>query len=203
MTMPDSFKFRYRYHPSHLLWLALFLISLLTQTFNQIENWRFDRVLIEQGHYCLLFSGHLIHANWTHWLLNVAGLAIVAFFFSPHATVKQWFVVVLVSMLFISVAIWLWLPELRTYVGLSGVLHGLFFYGALREIRYYPVSGYVLTGLLLAKLLWEHFFGALPGSEEMINGRVLTESHLFGAIAGFAVWLSEETWARWKNTFRE
>jgi len=74
---------------------------------------------------------------------------------------------------------------------LSGVLHGLFLYGALREIRFYPASGYVLTAVLIAKLIWEFFNGALPGSEQMTGGRVLTEAHLLGAIGGIAVWLVE------------
>ncbi len=189
--MPTLLKFRYHYHASHFLWLAIFALTVMSQTFNWVESWRFDRVFIEQGRYWLIISGHLVHFNWTHWLLNMAGLAMVAFFFSPHASVKQWLTVILASMLLISGAMLLWLPEIRTYVGLSGVLHGLFLYGALREIRYYPASGYILLGILVAKLAWEFFNGAMPGSEEMTGGRVLTESHLFGAIAGVLVWLAE------------
>lgn len=119
----------------------------------------------------------------------MAGLAIVAFFFSSHARFMQWLIVILVSASIIAAGIWWWVLDVRYYVGLSGVLHGLFLYGALREIRYYPVSGYVLVAVLLAKLLWEFFNGALPGSEDMAGGRVLTEAHLLGAIGGVLVWL--------------
>jgi len=190
-TSSAPLKFHYRYHPSHLLWLAIFILSFLLQAFDWVENWRFDRKYVEQGHYWLLLSGHVVHFNWAHWVLNMAGLGIVAFFFSPHASIRQWLSVILVSMLIISVAIVFWVPDIRTYVGLSGVLHGLFLYGALREIRFYPVSGYVLLAVLVAKLAWEFFNGALPGSEEMTGGRVLTESHLFGAIGGVLVWSFE------------
>jgi len=202
MTISTSLKFHYRYNDSHLLWAGLFVLSLILQTFNWVDSWRFDRVLVEQGSYWLLLSGHVAHFNWVHWLLNMAGLAIVAFFFGPHASVKQWFAVMLCSMVLISSAIWLWLPDVRTYVGLSGVLHGLFLYGALREIRYYPVSGYVLLCVLIAKLAWEFFNGAMPGSEEMTGGRVLTESHLFGAIAGIIVWLYEYSYDLMKQKMR-
>jgi len=190
-TSSAPVKFHYRYHPSHLLWLAIFILSFLLQAFDWVDSWRFDREYVEQGHYWLLLSGHVVHFNWAHWLLNMAGLGIVAFFFSPHASVRQWLSVILVSMLIISGAIVFWVPDIRTYVGLSGVLHGLFLYGALREIRFYPVSGYVLLAVLVAKLAWEFFNGALPGSEEMTGGRVLTESHLFGAIGGVLVWSFE------------
>ncbi len=192
MTMTTSrlLKFRYKYHPSHILWLTLFVVSFILQI-NWVDNWRFNRQLVEQGQVWLLFSGHIVHLNWSHWALNMAGLAIVAFFFSSHASVRQWLAVLLVSACAINVGLWWWMPEIHSYVGLSGVLHGLFLYGALREIRFYPTSGYVLTAVLIAKLIWEFFNGALPGSEDMTGGRVLTEAHLLGAIGGILVWVFE------------
>ena len=196
MTTSKPLKFRYVYHSSHILWLILFIVSFVLQI-NWVENWRFNRGLVEQGQLWLLFSGHIVHLNWSHWLLNMAGLAIVAFFFSAHASFKQWLAVILVAACVINVGLWWWLPEIRTYVGLSGVLHGLFLFGALREIRFYPTSGYVLTTVLIAKLVWEFFNGALPGSEDMTGGRVLTEAHLLGAIGGILVWSVE--WLRNKR----
>ncbi len=190
MTKSTPLKFHYQYHSSHILWLTLFIVSLVLQI-NWVNDWRFDRDLIQQGQVWLLFSGHIVHLSWSHWLLNMAGLAIVAIFFSKHASVKQWLLVILLSAGVISVGLWWWLTDIRYYVGLSGVLHGLFLYGALREIRFYPASGYVLTTVLIAKLLWEFFYGALPGSEELAGGRVLTEAHLLGAVGGMLLWLVE------------
>jgi len=190
MTISNLLKFRYEYHSSHVLWLILFVVSLILQI-NWVDNWRFNRALVEQGEVWLLFSGHIVHLNWSHWALNMAGLAIVAFFFSSHASFKQWLTVIIVSACMINIGLWWWMPEIRSYVGLSGVLHGLFLYGALREIRFYPTSGYVLTSVLIAKLTWEFFNGALPGSEDMTGGRVLTEAHLLGAIGGILVWSAE------------
>jgi len=188
-TAPNLFKFRYQYHSSHVIWLSLFLVSFFLQAMDWVSVFRFDRGLVEQGDVWLLFSGHIVHLNWSHWALNMTGLAIVAFFFSAHASVKQWLAVILVSSCVINIGLWWWITDIRTYVGLSGVLHGLFLYGALREIRFFPVSGYVLVIVLLAKLTWEFFYGALPGSENMAGGRVLTEAHLLGAVGGILVWL--------------
>lgn len=188
MTSSDTTKFQYRYHSSHLLWLLLLVVSFSLQAMGYVESCRFNRDLVAQGDYWLLISGHIVHLNWSHWMLNMAGLAIVAFFFSAHASFLQWLLVILVSMLVIDIGVWWWLTDIRTYVGLSGVLHGLFLYGALREIRYYPLSGYVLLTVLVAKLTWEFFIGAMPGSEEMAGGRVLTEAHLLGAVGGVLVW---------------
>ncbi len=191
MTISNLLKFRYQYHSSHFLWLAIFVVSLILQT-NWVDSWRFNRQLVEQGQVWLLFTGHIVHLNWSHWALNMAGVAMVAFFFSAHATVKQWLAVIFVSAIVINIGLWWWMPDIRFYVGLSGVLHGLFLYGALREIRFYPVSGYVLTVVLVSKLFWEFFNGALPGSEDMVGGRVLTEAHLFGAMGGTLVWMIEQ-----------
>ncbi len=190
MTPSDLLKFRYKYHPSHILWLLIFVVSFILQI-NWVDSWRFNRALVEQGQVWLLFTAHIVHLNWQHWALNMGGLAIVAFFFSPHASARQWLAVLFISACVINVGLWWGMPEIRSYVGLSGVLHGLFLYGALREIRFYPTSGYVLTMALLAKLAWEFFNGALPGSEDMTGGRVLTEAHLLGAIGGVLVWLLE------------
>lgn len=191
MTKIGRLKFRYQYHSSHILWLLIFLLSFCLQLFDLVDSWRFSRQLVAQGDVWLLFSGHLVHMTWSHWLLNMAGLAIVAFFFSSHARFRQWSVVIIASACVINVGLWWWMPGIHYYLGLSGVLHGLFLYGALREIHYYPVSGYVLTVLLIGKLTWEFVNGALPGSEEMSGGRVLTEAHLLGAIGGVLVWLVE------------
>lgn len=191
MTTSSPLKFHYQFHPSHVLWLLLFFLSFFLQAFDWVDSWRFKRELVMQGQVWLLFSGHIVHLNWSHWLLNMAGLAIVAFFFSAHASVRQWLAVILLAMTVISAGLWWWMLDVTSYVGLSGVLHGLFLYGALREIRFYPLSGYVLMVVLLAKLSWEFFYGALPGSEEMAGGRVLTEAHLLGALGGILVWSGE------------
>lgn len=191
MITLNPLKFHYQFHSSHILWLLLFLLSFFLQAFDWVDSWRFKRELVSQGQLWLLFSGHIVHLNWSHWSLNMAGLAIVAFFFSAHASIRQWLAVILLSVCVISAGLWWWMLDVQSYVGLSGVLHGLFLYGALREIRFYPASGYVLVAVLMAKLTWEFFNGALPGSEEMAGGRVLTEAHLLGAIGGILLWLSE------------
>jgi len=173
------------------LWLFLFVTCFSLQSAGLVSALQFDRTLIEQGHYWLLMSGHLVHLNWTHWALNMAGVVIVAVFFSLYGSIVDWLIVLLFSAMVVGLGIYWFHPELVWYVGLSGVLHGLFIYGAIREIRFYPFSGYVLLLLLVGKLFWEYMNGALPGSEQMTGGRVLVEAHLYGAIAGLvAVFLT-------------
>ena len=184
MPMPLTNPSLLRLNRIHLLWLAILILSAGLQAAELVPAWRFDRRLISDHEYWLLFSAHLVHLNWTHWALNMAGLGIVAFFFSSYGTLWQWLLVLLLAATFVSLGIYWWNPEVVTYVGLSGVLHGLFLYGALRERQHYPLSGNVLLALLLGKLAWEFFNGAMPGSESLTNGRVVTDAHLYGAIGG-------------------
>ncbi len=191
MTKVSQTKFKFQYQPVYGLWLLVVIISGVLQAGGWVNSWRYDRLRVAEGDWWLILSGNMVHLNWSHWLLNMAGLGIVAVFFSAYASAKQWLLVMLVSALLIGVGVnWLDL-DIRYYVGLSGVLHGLFVFGALREIRYYPVSGYVLLAVLVAKLVWEFFNGALPGSEAFVGGRVLTHAHLYGAVGGLMVWLGD------------
>lgn len=89
-----------------------------------------------------------------------------------------------VSALFVGLGLYWFNPIIAWYVGLSGVLHGLFVFGVINEIKVYPTSGVVLLFLIIGKLLWEMFNGALPGSEDMAGGSVVTDAHLYGAIGG-------------------
>ncbi|MGB5279352.1 MAG: rhombosortase [Gammaproteobacteria bacterium] len=178
---------------NHILWLFLFVICFSLQSTSMASVLQYDRGLIDQGQYWLLLTGHLVHLNWVHWALNMAGLLIVAVFFSLYGSMLDWLFVLLFSALVTGLGLYWLHPELIWYVGLSGVLHGLFIYGAIREIRFYPFSGYLLVLLIAAKLFWEYMNGALPGSEAMTGGRVLVEAHLYGAMAGlvavFVTWL--------------
>ena len=172
------------------LWAPLLLLSGFLQLAGFKQEWQFDRELIEQGQYWRLLSGHLVHANASHWALNMAGLALVAFFFSRYGTLLQWLGVLILSALFAGLGCYLLEPQVQVAVGLSAVLHGLFLYGALHEIRRYPRSGYLLLALLFIKLTWELLHGPIPGSELIAGGRVATVVHLYGAMGALAVWLA-------------
>lgn len=174
----------FKFTATYCLWLSIVLLSMGLQLTDQMTAWRFDRRLISDNHVWLLFSGNIVHLNWVHWGLNMAGLGIVALFFSAYGRMWQWLLVCSLSAIFVGQGLYWWNTDVVTYVGLSGVLHGLFMFGALREVRYYPVSGYVLLVLLAGKLAWEFLYGALPGSEEFTQGKVVTDAHLYGAIGG-------------------
>ena len=65
-----------------------------------------------------------------------------------------------------------------------GVLHGLFAGGLVLGLHRRRLESGLLLVVLVAKLAYELLAGALPGSEATAGGAVITEAHLYGAVAG-------------------
>ena len=148
---------------------------------------RYDRVAVDSGEWWRLLSSHFVHLGWPHVLLNLAGLTLVVLLFPREYRAGQWLVLVVVCIMGISAGFVLLRPDLSWYVGLSGVLHGLFLAGAMRWISRREVEGYLLGAFLVIKLVWEQFHGALPLSVSSAGGPVVVDSHLYGALAGSVV----------------
>lgn len=145
---------------------------------------RYDRALVLDGQVWRLFTGHLIHLGWTHLALNLAGLALIWLLFGRAYSVLQWTAILLVCALGIGLGFVLFRPELIWYVGLSGVLHGLFVAGAVAGIFAGYKAEWLLLGLLALKLFREQFFGPLEDTARMIGGLVVVDAHLYGALVG-------------------
>jgi rhomboid family GlyGly-CTERM serine protease len=75
-------------------------------------------------------------------------------------------------------------PHVDWYVGISGALDTLWAAGALSLMRRRDRFGWMLAGVLLAKLVYEQCFGALPFSSVSSGGMVIVDAHLYGALAG-------------------
>ena len=167
-----------------LLWLLLILLCAIFQWSGFVTELRYDRQLIASGQWYRMISANFVHLNNSHLLMNALGVVLVMAFFSGHLKKMQWIGLIVISSLFVTIGLTLFNPEIHRYVGLSGVLHGLFIAGAMTEIKRFPLSGWLLLMVLVGKLAWEQLVGAMPGSESMISGRVVLDSHLYGAIAG-------------------
>ncbi len=165
-------------------WMVLLFCCVFLQWQGLDDSLRFDRRAIEQGRMWLLLSGNLVHLGWPHLWMNMAGLLLTGVFFGRYVPLRVWVLLLLFSGLSVGIGLYLFTPELNYYVGLSGVLHGLFVMGAWLERRLYPLAGYGLLTLMAAKLAWEQLAGPMPGSESMIGGAVAVDAHLYGAMSG-------------------
>ncbi len=143
-----------------------------------------DRTAIGAGDWWRLLSGHLVHLGWSHLLLNLAGLAVVAWVVGGAYACWRWLLIAGLSVAVIDAGFWLLDPQLEWYVGLSGVLHGLLVAGLLPGVLARDREALVLAACVVAKLAWEQLVGPLPGSAESAGGNVIVNAHLYGAVGG-------------------
>lgn len=171
---------------THALPASIGVISTLAATFSTIANpaLRFDRSAIQQGEVWRLFSGNFVHLGWSHLLLNLAGLVVIWMLYHRLLSLRSWLLVVVVSGLAVGIGLWLLNPQLEWYVGLSGLLHGLFFAGAITSLAAGYRAEWLLLIVMFGKLMWEQFVGPTPGTADLAGGPVIVDAHLYGAIAG-------------------
>jgi rhomboid family GlyGly-CTERM serine protease len=166
------------------LWLALCLTLLLLPLLGADalrHAWRYERLGIQAGEYWRLITGHLVHLNAAHAVLNAAGLFLLWCLFARSYRKGQWAIALVMSLLSITVGFWFFEPQLQWYVGASGVLHGVFAAGCLALVFQRDVVGIVAAMVFCAKLIWEQWQGPLPFEE---GSSVVVVAHLYGAIGG-------------------
>lgn len=127
-----------------------------------------------------ILSGNFAHTNFAHLAVNLAALWVIAFVFRP--SVRSY--ATLLVVISIGVGIGILYTPIKSYVGLSGTLHGLFAYYALREALQGRVNSWILAAGVIAKVLWELTVGSPISTAEMINARVAVEAHLLGVVNG-------------------
>lgn len=174
---------------SHQLPLALTLIALLIAgSGDMIQHaMRFDRDAINAGQWWRLITANLAHLGWSHTALNVVGLALIWGLLWQSFSTKSWAIISLISSLTVTLGLYYLNPSLHWYVGLSGLLHGLFIAGVIGSLRSGDKRDLILLIAIIAKLAWEQFSGPMPGTAEMAGGPVIVDSHLYGAIGGFVI----------------
>lgn len=145
---------------------------------------QFDRTGIRDYEMWRLVTGHFVHLGWAHFVLNIAGLALVWLLFGACFSARQWAAILLLAIAGIDIGLWFFDPGLVWYVGLSGALHGMLAAGVVAAAMRGSTESAVLGFLLVGKLVWEQILGPLPGSAGIAGGDVVVNSHLYGAVSG-------------------
>jgi len=148
---------------------------------------RYERAAILTGEPWRLVSAHLVHLGPTHLALNLTGLALVYGLFQSALTPLAWSVVLLSSALSTGLGLLLLQPEIHWYVGLSGVLHGLFLSGALAARRSEPRLSVLCLVALAVKISLELIGNDPWQTAALTGGPVVSIAHLYGALGGLLV----------------
>jgi rhomboid family GlyGly-CTERM serine protease len=173
---------------------ALFLVLALWPGADTLL--RYHRESIAAGQVWRVFTGHFVHLNLAHALLNGAGTLLLAAVFSRDLTPRACVVMTLATPFVISLGLWLKQPGLFAYVGFSGVLHGLLYFGVLRLLLVAPWLAGTALLLLIGRQVWEQTAAYDPDYlRGLIGGRVMPDAHLFGALTGLAA----GAWSLWRD----
>ncbi|OUR76784.1 rhombosortase [Colwellia psychrerythraea] len=162
------------------------LLAMLAYFFNGAvsELFVYQYQLISQGELWRTFTGHFFHTNGIHLLLNLAALALLWALHGHFYNLKSYSLLFITSALICSAGMFYFSPEIHQYVGLSGVLHGIFVFGAIMDIRHKDKTGYLLFVGVWLKIAHEQFYGASEQVSTLINANVAIDAHLWGAVGG-------------------
>ncbi|WP_299690584.1 rhombosortase [uncultured Vibrio sp.] len=162
---------------------VLIFTSLLCILFQlePIQAWVvWDKNTIADGQWWRILTGNFSHTNYSHLLMNLAGLWIISYLFQPS---KKPLAVALLVISFIT-GLALLFSSIQIYVGLSGTLHGLFSLFALGEALSGRKASCLLVLGLVAKIAWEQLIGPSISTSELIDAKVAIEAHLVGTLTG-------------------
>lgn len=181
--------------PTARLWsavTALLLLAAMLQVSGLTPLLRYSRDAIAAGEIWRLITGHLLHLGAAHFALNAVGTVLAAALVGAQLRPFAWGWVWLTCALSVSAGLWFLQPGIGWYVGLSGVLHGLIVAGAVTGLGDYRERLFAATVLaaIVAKLGWEQWSGAMPGTAALAGGSVVTEAHLYGAVGGLIAGLA-------------
>jgi len=140
-------------------------------------------------------TGHLVHINWPHVLVNAAAWFIVARLYAHELVPARQFIVLLVSGAAISVGLAIVYPQIAWYRGFSGVLHGLFFAGAtmwflrvlVRECTRIALRAWLPAALVAGgwiKVVLEQPAAGAAAYAEWLGAATVPQAHLLGAACG-------------------
>jgi len=163
---------------------------------------RYDTDAINAGEWWRLLTGSFVHLGWWHLFLNEMGLLVLVLLCPEALPWSVWARRLLLLSLGMSAGLYFFVPDAQWYVGMSGVIHGLFVLGLGRQIlvgRDLIAAG--CLAYLVGKIAWEMAAGVPVSDEAAIGGKVLVESHLYGSLSAVIYGLIFGAF-RWVETFR-
>lgn len=150
---------------------------------------RYDHQLINAGQWWRILSAHWVHLNSTHLLLNMGGMMVL--WWLCQVRWLWWQEVLLLVYLTLVTGLGLhFISDVYRYVGFSGALHGVMMIWPLLSRYYSNKLAALFAGLILLKVFWEQspwYSDTLVAG--LIQGRVMTDAHLYGAIAALPIFV--------------
>ncbi|EGN74299.1 rhomboid family GlyGly-CTERM serine protease [Idiomarina sp. A28L] len=174
-----------------LVSVLLLVVFLLPES--MLLKLTFERLPIAEGEYWRLLSGQFVHFSWGHLWLNIAGIWVMYLLYAEHAPNWRYPLVVCLLALFSNLGMYFFAPEIQAYLGFSGVLYGLFAWGAVVDIRKGIKLGWLLFLGVMLKVSWEYFVGPVQIGTATVDNLAVS-AHFFGALGGGIIALVQLRW---------
>lgn len=151
---------------------------------------RYDRIAVDQGQWWRLLSGNFVHLGGWHLFLNALSLGLLVLLCPERLSAFEWLRRVLIVSLGMVLGLHFFVPALGSYVGLSGLVYGLFLLGLGRQAAQGDRIAMFCLVFLACRIIWELVIGAPESEQRLVGGGIVAESHLYGVLAAFAYGLA-------------
>ena len=172
-----------KYSIAPLMIIMVSIVLAISEPFS--SDWlAYDRSQLDNFQWWRMLTAHFLHTNITHLLLNITGLTLLwalhGHYFKMSCYISQFFVLCLGT----SIGLYFFAGQMQWYVGLSGVLHGLFIIGAYLDIQNQFKTGWIMLSGVWLKVVHEQIYGASEEVAKLIAAHVAIDAHLFGTVTG-------------------
>ena len=177
--------------------IAAMLAIMTVFQFLDIRDLRYQTNWWAAGEYWRGYTAHWVHANWWHFLLNAAGMILCMTLASPTWSIRRWVAYHLYLALGISILFTLLNPELRWYVGYSGVLFGIYLLAAIDLYSRDKTIALLLGVAIVIKVVLEQSGDITVTSGKLIGIPVIIDAHLYGLLLGLSIALAQRVYTIW------
>jgi rhomboid family GlyGly-CTERM serine protease len=167
-----------------LICLAFIAVSAVLQATNGIEWASFGIIGVDDGEVWRLLTGHLIHADWQHYAMNMLGLSLCMVVFRDDLKAFHWITSFIFIATFSSICMYYAYFSYERYIGFSDVLHGWILVGALAIAHKEPKFSAMIFILFWLKIAEENMEMPFFTTYGTGSGNVARESHIYGAVGG-------------------
>jgi rhomboid family GlyGly-CTERM serine protease len=179
------------------LFIAVMLAIMTVFQFLDIRDLRYQTNWWSAGEYWRGYTAHWVHANWWHFLLNAAGMILCMTLASPTWSIRRWIAYHLCLALGISILFTLLNPELRWYVGYSGVLFGIYLLAAIDLYSRDKTIALLIGAAIVIKVVLEQSSDINVTSGNLIGIPVIIDAHLYGLLLGLSIALAQRVYTIW------
>ncbi len=157
---------------------------------------RYDRAAVLVGQLWRLVSANFVHLGWIHCLLNLTAFGLCVLLSRGSLSGRFWWGASFAIGLGVGILLLLASPDVPNYVGMSGVVYGLFVCVLGPQAWRGERAALVLLLLVLARIAWQLLVESPAVQLELIGGTVVAKAHLYGACCGLALAVGQALFTR-------